>query len=278
MNHAAIKQLLISLGLYREARLLHRRLNRREMDTYLLDRQFYSDLLSRGPVLCFDVGANIGRVSEVLLELGHEVIAFEPQPRCIREIQARCSRKDHLHIERCALGDTPGKLSLFVRESSGQSSLRKSWEGQITSSIEVPVSTLDKAIGQFGIPQYCKIDVEGWEIQVLHGLSRPIPLISFEFHQSEGFMDEADACLDYLSSLATISVNITPREESRLALDEWVDRPTFKSTFRSRFQGKNDFLYGDIYVRMLVEEENAVDALGSVRETTDILSQSLSLQ
>ena len=48
----------------------------------------------------FDVGANIGRMTQVLLELGNKVIAFEPQPDCIREIEARCGQyRQPLHTK-----------------------------------------------------------------------------------------------------------------------------------------------------------------------------------
>jgi hypothetical protein len=50
----------------------------------------------------------------------------------------------------------------------------------------VNVATLDSLIDEFGVPDYAKIDVEGFDLEVLRGLSRPIPLLSFEYNsQSE---------------------------------------------------------------------------------------------
>jgi hypothetical protein len=40
-------------------------------------------------------------------------------------------------------------------------------------------------VSTFQLPYYCKIDVEGWEYEVLLGFSHAIPLMSFEFHLSE---------------------------------------------------------------------------------------------
>ncbi len=42
-------------------------------------------------ILCFDIGSHIGKVSEVLLALGHKVISFEPNNDLIAELEARCS-------------------------------------------------------------------------------------------------------------------------------------------------------------------------------------------
>ena len=252
MNTTAIRKAFLSVGLYRQARTIYRHLSKSEMDEYKTDRKFYSKLLPKSGALCFDVGANLGRVTEALLELGHKVIAFEPQPQCIREIKARCRPfRQHLQIEETALGDSQGATTLFVRESSGQSSLRSTWEGTAAGVLQVPVSTLDVAIQRFGIPYYCKIDVEGWEPHVLQGLSQPIPLLSFEYHQNHGLMQDAYACLDHLSSLARIQVNITPSEKSRLVLDTWLDVDEFKAAFQTKFQGREQFLFGDLYVKML---------------------------
>lgn len=240
------------MGLYRQARTIHRFLNNDERNRHVSDRKHYSQLLPQNGALCFDVGANIGRITETLLELGHKVIAFEPQQECVKEIRARCGRyKNRLTIKECALGDSPGESTLFVRDSSGRSSLRQAWEGEVICTSKVAVWTLDKAIQQFGIPQYCKIDVEGWELEVLRGLNQPLPLISLEFHQNAGEMKCAYACLDRLRSLAQIRVNITPREQSQLALERWLDVDEFKANFQAKFQGREEFLYGDLYVRML---------------------------
>ena len=47
------------------------------------------------------------------------------------------------------------------------------------------------------LPAFAKIDVEGFELAVLKGLSRAIPALSFEFTTIQ--RDVAEACLDRLS-------------------------------------------------------------------------------
>lgn len=53
-------------------------------------------------------------------------------------------------------------------------------EGRLPKIEQVSTTTLNTLISLYGRPAFCKIDVERFEKSVLNGLTRPIPLISFE--------------------------------------------------------------------------------------------------
>ena len=72
------------------------------------------------------------------------------------------------------------------------SSLSPAWMGTVAAdrrfgrvhwdrAVEVEVVTLDDLITAHGPPAFCKVDVEGFEAEVLSGLSRPVPALSFEY-------------------------------------------------------------------------------------------------
>jgi FkbM family methyltransferase len=48
-------------------------------------------------------------------------------------------------------------------------------EFEWNDELEVPMRTLDELIREYGVPDFCKIDVEGYEFGVIQGLSRPNP-------------------------------------------------------------------------------------------------------
>lgn len=248
-----LKDFSISTGLYRPIRNLYRLLNQKQLkyhlDYFQREISFYSKLLDSDS-LCFDVGANIGEKSEAFLVAGARVVAFEPQPQCMRELKARCSHyRSKFHAVHNAVGAEPGEATLYTRERSGIASFHQDWISPVQSSIQVPITTLDHAINEFGKPDYCKIDVEGWEFEVLKGLTQPISLLSFEYHITERGINTTAACIDYLSNLEKILINIVPSEMHSFVFQEWLPPDEFLKRFPEDVVDLGKYGYGEIWVR-----------------------------
>lgn len=243
------KNVSIAVGAYRLARWL-RRLSRADLRAaFLEDVDLYRSLLPLG-ALCFDVGAQTGEKSEALLAAGGRVVAFEPNPVVLRELRARCGHHRHWVLVAAALGSRASIATLYAHASSGQSSLHQAWQGDVIGTYQVPVETLDSAIERFGRPAYCKIDVEGWELEVLKGLTQPVPLISFEFHLDEPGISRTRLCLQRLLDLQATHANLTPAERSSLHFDKWIPLDEFVDWFPGDLKGSlPGHPYGDIFVR-----------------------------
>ncbi len=124
-----------------------------------------------------DIGANIG--SYTVLSSAHcgaRTIFFEPVPisykRLIRNVEAN-KIQDKVQGHNAAVGSKPGTLR-FTQTSDMMNHV--ALEGE-TNTIDVPVVTLDGVLAGGECPFLLKIDVEGFETEVINGatttLARP---------------------------------------------------------------------------------------------------------
>jgi FkbM family methyltransferase len=246
-----MKHISLKTGTYRQARWLSRLLRPAELRAHQNDIRFYKSLLPPS-VLCFDVGANIGEKSEAMLKAGAHVVAFEPSSEALPELRARCGKCKNWTLVNTAVGSKGSIVMLHATGDSGKSSLDSNWqnEADVVGRYRVPVVTLDAAIKEFGKPFYCKIDVEGWEPEVLRGLSQPIPLISFEFHLNEQGIARTRLCLERLLDFGTSYVNITPAELAFFHLSDWMSLEQFLKWFPDDLkQTLPGYPYGDIFIK-----------------------------
>lgn len=233
------KHLAISVGLYKPARKLHRTIFRSERAKFLGYKRLYANFIRPGD-LVFDVGASIGARTEIMLALGAKVIAFEPQPECAREIRAR--NNGNLTVVEKAVGSEPSVGSLHLTTSPALASFEP--VEVETGSLTVEITTLDEAIQKFGRPKFCKIDVEGFEVEVLKGLSQPIRGLSLEYHCHQAYL--MVACFEILRKFGDFSANLTVHEGSDLILPDWLPSQDFLNLFPDCAA---PYAYGDVFIR-----------------------------
>lgn len=128
-----------------------------------------------------DVGANIGMtVLHAASRVGPSgrVIAFEPQPACCERIRSVLALNGIRHVEviNAGLSDTPGQLTLKV---VGGGTIMASFVPDPSTSVreEITAQILvgDRALeGKIGADPVIKIDVEGFELNCLRGLTATI--------------------------------------------------------------------------------------------------------
>jgi FkbM family methyltransferase len=219
-------------------------------------RQFYQQFITRD-ALCFDIGANYGDRTSTFLELGAIVVAVEPQDDCMEFLRLKYGRNPRVKLIHQGLADHPGERTLAINPQNPLvASMSPDWIAGIRqrprfsqtewSTVRtVPVTTLDELIQRYGLPAFCKIDVEGFEYQVLQGLSQPIPSVSLEY--TPELIEMACACVDYLEKLGVYQFNYSVEESLEMTLPAWVDGTTLKSALRKR---ASIHISGDIYARL----------------------------
>jgi FkbM family methyltransferase len=243
----ALKQVALSVGLYRQARAFRRAFSSSQRRSYKEGRSLYSQFVRPGD-LVFDVGANMGAKTELFLSLGARVIAFEPQAECCREISARAGDNKRLTIINKAVGAKEGVATLHLTSSTAVASLLPNWDHGLKNleTITVPVTTLDIAIGQFGVPAFCKIDVEGFESEVVEGLSHAISNLSLEYHRGPQDIKNINECMDILAKNKKYEVNLTGQEGATFLSARWLTIQEFKDSFPACARGN---IWGDVFIR-----------------------------
>jgi FkbM family methyltransferase len=240
------------------ARALHR-FRRKEFRRRV---RFYAQFIARGD-LCFDVGANIGSRVAAFHAIGARVVAVEPQEGCVAELLRRFGWSRRVAVVPVGLAESEGVRPLWIAEFDPISSMSPEWLDAVRTTgrfgeeswahqREVRVTTLDRLVDAFGEPSFCKIDVEGSELAVLQGLSRPIRALSFEF--TPECIELTTACIERLSELGDYEYNYSNGESMTMALSDWADPRAIRPVLAAL---PGPPLFGDVYARLRPAREVA---------------------
>ncbi|MCX6268200.1 MAG: FkbM family methyltransferase [Bacteroidetes bacterium] len=215
---------------------------------------FYGTFIKKND-LCFDVGANVGNRIIPLLELGAKVVAVEPQESCFKILKLKFGEK--IEIVTKGLGERECVQNFHISDASIISSFSEEWIDSVKNDrfkqhnwdkvVKVEMTTLDRLIEKYSVPVFIKIDVEGYELNVLKGLTKPVKMISFEYTVPEQ-TNKVVECIEQIEKNdENIECNYSTGESMVLALKEWQSVEKIKKHIITK-----EFIdtgFGDVYVR-----------------------------
>ncbi len=221
----------------------------------------YSSFLS-SDTLVFDIGANEGDVSEILLRQGCRVVAVEANPELAAKIKKRFASASAIIVEHAAVSSSVGSVEFMISDEMPElSSVSKEWVDKSLYAgacrwnrrVSVPALTLDALIKKHGLPRFIKIDVEGHEPDVLAGLTQAVDYLSFEYClKMEGALE---ACVQRLEQIASGSnrralFNYSKDKNHSLELSTWVEGAEILNILHSLH---DELAVGDIYCKTIHE-------------------------
>lgn len=242
-----------SLAFLRQTRLWQSVSDRRYLYHNRARQSFYR-AFAPSDALVFDIGANVGHYALIFESLGARVLAVEPQAALAAQLRRRFAHRRRVQILQTALGShhstailhkAPGLTEIASLRADIASRSRFAAEHSFSNVETVPLTTLDQLIATHGVPDFCKIDVEGFELSVLSGLTTPLPLLSLEFNRE--FWPETKQCLDSLLKLGGYRFNYAFGETPCLASPAWLSAAEFTAELERH---PDPLLWGDLYARL----------------------------
>ena len=220
-------------------------------------RRFYGEILQPGNVV-FDVGAHVGTRARAMRKAGATVVALEPQSLFASYLRLTLPRDIILLEAAVGATETVAEMAVSSRHPT-VSSMQPSFVSGAAAAPgfdhvrwdrlqKVQMVTLDGLIARHGLPSYIKIDVEGFELAVLSGLSRPVPLISVEY--LPGFADLTYAVLDRIEELGSYRFNPVVGEKAAFLWPEWRNGAAMREWLAGL---PADAPSGDIFAHVVLE-------------------------
>jgi len=181
--------------------------------------------------LIFDIGSNFGEFAkQCLVTYGFDtkILCVEANPYIVGNpnlvltpnitmINYAVAAEDNMELD-FYINDKAHVVSTVSRDWIEKSRFAEG--GGWRAPIKVKTITLDSLIKRYGNPDYIKIDVEGYEYEVLRGLSQKSGLVAFEW--SEELFNTSENCARKLQSLGYTEFAYTQEDKYNIVPDNFT--------------------------------------------------------
>jgi len=159
--------------------------------------------------ILFDIGANTGQYTDANADKYDQVILVDANPALCEVLRKKYQSQKSKYIVENVLVSNETSATFYVSSTAdtiSTAAVRWVTDSRFTGSQKwvpsaqpIPCMSLDALIAKYGIPAYIKIDVEGYEYNVLRSLTVGGAPLAFEW--AEELLDEVVLSVQYLAEV-----------------------------------------------------------------------------
>lgn len=208
--------------------------------------------------LVFDIGANRGNMTNFFIGQSEKVICFEPNQELLSHIRNRFKSMidSRIFLDSRGLSDKEETKTFKISNADTISTFSEDWihNSRFTGSynwdklVEVKTTTLDNIIDEYGIPDFIKIDVEGYELEVIQGLTKLLDSTTFSFEWAEEQYEKMKEIYEHLNNLGYMNFSFTYGDDCTFG-DELIWKSWNDLDIHNDIDPSRKFKWGMIYFK-----------------------------
>ena len=156
----------------------------------IFEQEIYKFRTNQSTPVIIDCGANIG-LATIYFKLKYpeaKVLAFEPDPNIFTVLKNNVQSLDLKNVELFNEAIGVNKETLLFNMEGGHSGMLVVKPDKKT--IPVPVTSLKEVLKKFDLIDFLKIDIEGYEINVLPAIAEELKKVNTLFLEYHTFLDQ----------------------------------------------------------------------------------------